>query len=151
MPILTVRLGTAPDPRLAAAVAGDLQALTVGVLGKRAELTAVAVQFVEPAQWFIGGRALDGAGPPSAFVEIRLSAGSNTEAQIADWVAAVHAALRTALGGLHEVSYVQVQEVPAAHWGWGGRTQAARAAEGASPRHPVRAAAASSAPATARW
>ncbi len=151
MPILTVRLGTAPDPHLAAAVAGDLQALTVGVLGKRPELTAVTVQFVEPPLWFIGGRALDGAGPPSAFVEIRVSAGSNTAAQIADYVAAVHAALRTTLGGLHEVSYVQVQEVPAAHWGWGGRTQAARAAEGVPPRPAVRDGAASSAPATARW
>jgi 4-oxalocrotonate tautomerase len=122
MPILTVQLGTPPDEALATAVAADLLEITVGTLHKRRELTAVAVRFVPPGQWFIGGQA----GSPTAFVEIRISAGSNRPEEIAGFVAACHQALDRRLG-LHEVSYVQVQEVPAAHWGWGGLTQAARA------------------------
>ncbi|MBQ0931124.1 4-oxalocrotonate tautomerase [Ideonella sp. 4Y16] len=123
MPILTVLLGVAADDALATAVADELLDITVDTLHKRRDLTAVALQFVPPGQWFIGGQA----GAPTAFVEIRISAGSNRPEEIAAFVAAGHRALDARLG-LHAVSYVQVQEVPAAHWGWGGRTQAARAA-----------------------
>ena len=131
MPILTVLLASAPDPSLARELADKLLDITEQALAKRRELTAVALQFVEPAHWFIGGQPLDPQ-RASAFVEIRVSAGTNTPAQMADFIARTHAALAALPGRLHEVSYVQVQEVPAAHWGWGGRSQAERAT-GVSP------------------
>ena len=46
--------------------------------------------------------------------------------QKARWISAVHAALARQLGPLHDTSYVQVQDVRAAAWGYGGRTQEAR-------------------------
>jgi 4-oxalocrotonate tautomerase len=127
MPILTVLLGTAPNTELAQRVADDLLGLTAEHLGKRADLTSIAVQFVDPAHWFIGGRAVADAGRTTAFVEIRITDETNTKAQKARWIAAVHAALAQQLGALHETSYVQVQDVRAAAWGYGGRTQEARA------------------------
>ena len=128
MPMLTVRLCATPSDRLAADVAGDLLDLTATHLRKRADLTAIAVQFVAPSRWFIGGRALADDGLPAAFVEIRITEHSNTAVEKARYINAVHAALALRLGGLHETSYVQVQDLPASTWGWGGRTQAERAA-----------------------
>lgn len=126
MPILTVLLGTAPHAELARHVANDLLGLTAEHLGKRADLTSIAVQFVDPALWFIGGQAVASAGKTTAFVEIRVTDETNTKAQKARWIAAVHAALAQRLGPLHDTSYAQVQDVRAAAWGYGGRTQEER-------------------------
>jgi 4-oxalocrotonate tautomerase len=126
MPILTVLLGTQPSETLARDVADDLLRLTHQVLGKRRDRTAIALQFVEPALWFIGGRTLAQHAQASAFVEVRVTDETNTKQEKADYVAAVHAALARRLGPLHEVSYVQVQDVRAAAWGFGGVTQEAR-------------------------
>jgi 4-oxalocrotonate tautomerase len=126
MPILTVLLGTPPDTMLARQVADDLLGLTADILGKPADLTSVAVQFVNPAHRFIGGQAIADAGKATAFVEIRITDETNTKAQKARWIAAVHAALTLRLGPLHDTSYVQVQDVRAAALGFGGRTQEAR-------------------------
>lgn len=126
MPILTVLLGTAPSDTLAREVSGDLLRLTHQVLGKRPDRTAIALQFVEPGHWFVGGRSLAEQERASAFVEVRVTDETNTKQEKADYVAAVHAALARRLGPLHEVSYVQVQDVRAAAWGFGGVTQEAR-------------------------
>jgi 4-oxalocrotonate tautomerase len=127
MPMLTVLLAAAPSDDLAAQVAADLLDLTTRHLGKRADLTAIAVQFVEPAHWFIGGEARAGAAQHAAFVETRVSDETNTPADKSRYIAAVFAALGQRLGPLHPVSYVQVQDLRPTTWGWGGRTQAARA------------------------
>lgn len=127
MPILTVLLGTTPDAELARRVADDLLGLTAEHLGKRADLTSIAVQFVDPAHWFIGGLAAATIGRATAFVEIRVTDETNTKSEKSRWIAAVHAALAQRLGPLHDTSYVQVQDVRAAAWGYGGRTQEARA------------------------
>ncbi len=126
MPILTILLGTSPNADLARHVADDLLGLTAEHLGKRADLTSIAVQFVAPSHWFIGGKAVDQTGRTTAFVEIRVTDETNTKAQKARWIAAVHASLAQRLGALHDTSYVQVQDVRAAAWGYGGRTQEAR-------------------------
>ena len=108
-------------------MAHDLLGLTAEHLNKRADLTSVAVQFVDPAHWFIGGQTAASTGRATAFVEIRITDETNTKAQKARWIAAVHSALAQRLGPLHDTSYVQVQDVRAAAWGYGGRTQEARA------------------------
>lgn len=127
MPMLTVLLAAAPSDGLAADVAADLLDLTTRLLHKRADLTAVAVQFVDPAHWFIGGAALVGAPQHAAFVDVRISDETNTPAEKSRYIAAVFATLGRRLGPLHAVSYVQVQDLRPTTWGWGGRTQAARA------------------------
>ncbi|GAB1435911.1 hypothetical protein MASR2M32_21550 [Sphaerotilus sulfidivorans] len=89
----------------------------------------------EPIGWTIGGEPVEPpgsaaeAGPARATfaLEIRITAGTNTAQQKADWIAAAWDTLRRALpDALVEASYVSVLELPADDWGWGGRTQAAR-------------------------
>ena len=126
MPILTVLLTATPSDTLARQVADDLLDITASVLGKRADLTSIAIRFVEPNHWFIGGQSVAGTGSSTAFVDIRVTDETNTKAEKARYIAAVYAALARRLGPLHETSYVQVQDVRAAAWGYGGRTQEAR-------------------------
>jgi 4-oxalocrotonate tautomerase len=127
MPILTVLIGAPPSPTLARDIAEDLLHATEGVLEKRRELTSIALQFVPPSQWTIGGETVEALARPTAFVEIRITDETNTRAQKARYVAVVHELLAARLGELHPVSYVQITDVRGGAWGWGGRTQDSRA------------------------
>ena len=54
--------------------------------------------------------------------------GTNTTAEKARYSAAAFARLREILGDAREASCVQIHEVPANAWGYGGRTEAERRA-----------------------
>lgn len=126
MPMLNLELATAPSAPLARTLAATLRTLTAERLGKRPELTAVSLRFVDPAHWFVDGQSLTELGRPAALLVLRITEGSNAPEAIAAYLAAVHEALRAQLPDLHPVSYTVVDGVPASAWGWGGRTQASR-------------------------
>lgn len=126
MPMLTVLLTAEPSDTLAVAVASLLTGAAAEVLGKVPALTAVAVQFVSPAAWFVGGRVMSEDGRRAAFVDIRVTDETNTKQEKAAFIAKVQAGLDGLLGPLHPVSYVLVHDVRAAAYGYGGRTQEAR-------------------------
>jgi len=126
MPILTVLISGAPDAGRDAAVADALAQLTSEVLRKDRKLTSVAIAHVPDAQWFVGGTPLDAQRRASFFVEVRVTAGTNTQHERARYVAAVFARMQDLLGALEEASYVHVHDVPADAWGYGGLTQAQR-------------------------
>lgn len=109
-------------------LARQLTSLTAKHLRKEAGLTAVEIQSKDPAHWFIGAESLADQGLGSYHLRIAVTQGTNTEAEMAQFLAAVHATLQTALGPLHEASYTVVDELPAAHWGYEGRSQAERRA-----------------------
>jgi len=93
------------------------------VLGKKPELTAVSIEQVPASQWYIGGENIAKAAQRSAYVTAKVSAGTNTEKQIAEAVNAFYQLLSEHLGALSETSYVVIDEVPTKNWGYGGRTQ----------------------------
>ena len=96
------------------------------VMGKKRELIAVLVEQVDVAGWVVGGEPVTAA----AHLDVKVTAGSNTEAEKARFVADAMALLRDVLGAdLNPVAYVVVHEAPGDAWGWDGRTQADRAAE----------------------
>jgi 4-oxalocrotonate tautomerase len=130
MPFLDVKVsrgGTAPE---AAAIAAELTRLTNESLGKRREVTAVAVDWLPAEQWFIGGESLAQSRQRSFFLKIEITAGTNTKDQKAIFVAAAFAAMEKLLGPLAPASYVVIQEVAADAWGYAGRTQELRYVEG---------------------
>ena len=127
MPILNLHLSTAPDAQQSAAIAATLSRLTHEILHKAPELTSVVVKHADPALWFVGGASLEEQGKSSYFLDVLISDETNTAAEKARYIAAVHAAMQTALGELHEVSYIHVHEARQAAWGYGGLTQQFRA------------------------
>jgi 4-oxalocrotonate tautomerase len=129
MPFLHIRIaprrGAAVDT---AALACDFTRLAADVLGKRADLTSVRVERVEPGDWFIDGVPGDRR-LATGHVQIQVTQGTNTPAEKAAFVGRAYERLAATLGPLHPASYVVVQEIPADAWGYGGRTQAARRLE----------------------
>ncbi|MGE5863917.1 MAG: tautomerase family protein [Rhizobacter sp.] len=126
MPYLHIQLSGEPDDPLAAAVAAEAVSLTSRLLGKDAALTAVVVDFIAPARWFIAGRALSGGPERSYHWLVSITDETNTKAEKAAYVAAVHQSMARLLGAVAEHSYVHVADLRATAYGYGGRTQEAR-------------------------
>lgn len=129
MPILRLDVAPPQPVERQRSLAAALTAITVALLGKRAQSTAVVIQDVPTARWFIGGEAVPGA---TALLELSITAGTNTESQKAAFIDAAFAELQRQLapdGALDPASYVVARELPATDWGYGGRTQHARLRE----------------------
>lgn len=123
MPLINLRIAAAADRELAARAAAIVHRHTVEQLGKQPELIAVAVDFVDPATWFIAGQALAVHGRRSFQLEVKVTDETNTKAEKARYVEAVFGSFETLFGPLHEESYIHVHDVRAAAYGYGGRTQ----------------------------
>ena len=101
MPILTVKVGAARTP----------------------ELTSIAIEYIDPDDWIVGGRSLTAQRRSSIFFDIRVTDETNTKAEKAQYIREAFAAFSALLGNLHEESYIHVHDVRAASYGYGGRTQ----------------------------
>jgi len=126
MPYLHLQLSGARDDALARRAADTAAELTSSILHKDRALTAVVVEFIEPAHWFIGGQALSAAGPRSYHWLVSITDETNTKAEKARYIAAVHQAMTELLGEVAEHSYVHVADLRGSAYGYGGRTQEAR-------------------------
>ena len=128
MPTLNLKVAPLQNPERYLQLARALTAITAEILGKRPEVTAVIIDDLPAAQWFVAGRDVQ---RPTAMLEISITQGTNTSAEKSAFVTAAFDELRRQLahgGALEEASYVIVREVPATDWGYGGQTQAARKA-----------------------
>ena len=126
MPTLNLKVAPLLNPPQYRALANALTRLTVLHLGKREAVTAVVIDDLPAARWYIGGRSVERA---TALLEISITSGSNTTAQKDAFIASAFAELQDQLGNgqaLEEASYVIVREVAATDWGYAGISQAAR-------------------------
>lgn len=123
MPIINVSLTGKPDPALSARIATEVNGLTKTHLRKDPTLTAVAVHYIDPQHWFAGGRSLAEQDANTFWLDIKVVDGTNTKPELADYVEHIFAAMSAILGRVHSESYVLVHEVPAAAYGYGGKTQ----------------------------
>ena len=123
MPYIHVQVSGTPDDALAARVAAQAMDLTASLLGKDPRLTAVVVDFIPAARWFIAGRPLEGGTARSYHWLVSITDETNTKAEKARYLAAVHAAMHALLGEVAEHSYVHVADLRASAYGFGGRTQ----------------------------
>jgi 4-oxalocrotonate tautomerase len=123
MPIITIAVTGKPDPALSARLAGEITELTRIHLRKDPTVTAVAVSYVDPQHWFAGGASLAAQEKNSFWLDIKVVDGTNTKAELSAYLEHIFAAMSDMLGAVHEESYILVHEVPAAAYGYGGKTQ----------------------------
>lgn len=128
MPMIQVRYVTPePRPELREQIAALASRLAQERLGKDPGVTAVLVEPADPAAWFVAGRRptlQDGTG--AFWLDIKITAGTNTKGETAAFVRAAFDGMAALLGPLHEESYVLVHAVDGDAYGYGGRTQNGR-------------------------
>ncbi|MCR0981587.1 tautomerase family protein [Roseomonas populi] len=127
MPMITLRYAT-PDGRSVPrkALAELASRLAQERLGKDPAVTAVLVEPADPEGWFAGGRSLAEAGLSAFWLDIKITAGTNTKAEMAAFLREGFAAMEALLGPVHEESYILVHAADGHAYGYGGRTQDAR-------------------------
>lgn len=125
MPTLHLVLSTTPEPEVQAQLAHKLTQLTAEVLGKKPAVTALRMSFATPGTWWIGAQPVQ-APTTTAYFEINITQGTNSEEQKAQYLAQVFDCLQALLGPLASASYAVVHELPATDWGYGGLSQRQR-------------------------
>jgi 4-oxalocrotonate tautomerase len=123
MPILTVKVSGRPDATRTRAIADLLLDLTSRILKKKPELTAIVIDYVDPDSWIIAGKPLGEHGKSSFYLGIKITDETNTKDEKAAYIREVYAGFARLLGELHEESYIYVEDVRAAAYGYGGLTQ----------------------------
>lgn len=126
MPILNVKVTAAKSLELVQQLSTMLLDATEGILGKKRAVTAIAFDFVPHGNWVIAGRPLSEQGRNSFYFEIKITDETNTKDEKARYIREVFAGFEKILGNLHEESYIHVNDVRAASYGYGGHTQESR-------------------------
>lgn len=123
MPILNVKVSANPTPELHGQINALLLDITTRILRKKPEVTAIAIDYVSREHWTIGGKTLEEIGKHSVYFDIKITDETNTKDEKARYIQEAYEGFQKILGTLDEKSYVYVQDVRAAAYGYGGKTQ----------------------------
>lgn len=123
MPILTVKLSGSPTQQMTQAVADMLLEATERILKKKRSATAIVIDYVAPENWLIAGKTLIVHGTNSVYFDIKITDETNTKDEKAQYIAETFSGFERLIGPLHEESYIYVEDVRAAAYGYRGRTQ----------------------------
>ena len=123
MPFLTAKVAAPKSETLTQRIANAMLEITHRILKKDPKLTSIAIEFVEPQTWHVGGLSLAEQKQSSVYFEIRITDETNSKAEKALYIREVFQAFTEILGDLHPVSYILIHDVRAAAYGYGGETQ----------------------------
>lgn len=125
MPFIAISVtGPALPEAAKTALFQETTALMRDVMKKNAALTAVRIDAHPGGHWAIGGNPV----PVAAHMDIKITAGTNSDAEKAEMIRRSMEMLRRHVGALPEASYVVIHDLDGAAWGYDGQTQTARAA-----------------------
>ena len=123
MPILNVKVSAERSNEMTLRICALLSELTTRILGKDPQVTSIAIDYVDPNDWLVGGKSLSEQKKNSVYFDIKITDETNTKAEKAAYIREAFAGFSELLGDLHEESYIYVQDVRAAAYGYGGKTQ----------------------------
>ena len=81
MPILTVKVSGKKNAETTKKVSELLIELTTKILGKKKELIAIAIEYVDTDSWIVGGKLLSEQGKNSFYFDIKITDETNTKAE----------------------------------------------------------------------
>lgn len=123
MPIINVKISAKKSPELIRQISDLLLDLTSRILGKKRGVTAITIDFVDHECWIIGGLSLNDQNRNSFYFDIKITDETNTKDEKELYIKEAFSGFEKILGNLHEKSYIYVQDVRAASYGYGGFTQ----------------------------
>lgn len=127
MPYINIRLGTPLDNEQKGQLYKKTTSLMNALMGKRREVTVVHIQEDAPQQWATNAIPLEIEGPTGAYVDIKVTEGTNTPEEKAEMISQTVKMLKDVVGTVNEACYVVIDDIPANSWGYNGKTQATRA------------------------
>lgn len=128
MPYINIRIGTTLDNAQQNKLYQKTTSLIKAIMGKRPEVTVVHIQESAPHLWSTNASALTDEDPVGAYVDIKVTEGTNTPEEKAEMLSQTVKMLQDVVGIVQEACYVVVDDIPANSWGYNGKTQAVRAA-----------------------
>lgn len=123
MPILNVKVSGDKDVQVTKKITALLLDTTTRILKKRPQVTAITIQYVPSDCWVVGGELLSEQSKSSFYLDIKVTDETNTKDEKADYIREVFAGFKSILGDLHDESYIYVEDVRAAAYGYDGKTQ----------------------------
>lgn len=123
MPYLNVRIARNESSEIAEKVVSALMKRTSELLGKKPEVTSIAIDFVSPELWFVGGERMGTQNAVTFYLDIKVTDGTNTKNEKAEYVKGVFADFEAILGTITPASYIVIHDVRADSWGFQGKTQ----------------------------
>lgn len=123
MPILNVKVSGKKSVEITKQINELLLDLTYRILGKKKEVTAITIDYVDHDQWFVGGYLLSEQDKNSFYFDIKVTDETNTKDEKAQYIKEAYVGFERILGDIHEESYIYIQDVRAASYGYGGKTQ----------------------------
>lgn len=128
VPYINIRLGATVDAAQQNKLYAQTTSLMNTIMGKRPEVTVVHIQESEPHFWSTNTTVLDENSPIGAYVDIKVTEGTNTPEEKAEMISETVKLLKEVIGTVQEACYVVIDDIPANSWGYDGKTQAERAA-----------------------
>ena len=126
MPILNVKVSVTKSKETTAKIAAILLELTTRILHKDPNVTSIAIDYVDPDAWVVGGKSLTEQGKHSVYFDVKVTDETNTKTEKAQYIQEAFDAFAKLFGNLHDESYIYVQDVRAASYGYRGKTQERR-------------------------
>jgi 4-oxalocrotonate tautomerase len=128
MPYINIRLGASLSVSQHNQLYTKTTSLMNKVMDKRPEVTVVHIQESEPHFWSTNSSALGPNDPIGAYVDIKVTEGTNTPEEKAEMISETVKMLKECIGMVQEACYVVIDDIPANSWGYDGKTQADRSA-----------------------
>lgn len=127
MPILNVKVSATKSPELVKEITGMLLDITSRILGKKREVTAIAIDFIDHDCWLAGEKLLSEQNKNSFYFDVKIVDETTTKEQKALYLKEAFSGFEKILGNLHNESYIYIQDVRGAAYGFGGLSQECRA------------------------
>jgi 4-oxalocrotonate tautomerase len=127
MPMIYIRYVTPQDGGvLKPKIAAFASKIAADYLKKDLKVTAVLVEGADPKSWFVAGLNPTDENLSVYWIDVKITAGTNTKGETTAFIKAAHTGMRELLGAVHEECYVLVHAVDGHSYGFGGRTQEGR-------------------------
>jgi len=123
MPYLNVRIAKEESAGIAEKIVDVLMKHTSEVLGKKPDVTSIDINFVSPASWYVGGEAVVTKNEITFYLDIKVTDGTNTKQEKAEYIKKVFADFGSILGPITPASYIVIHDVRADSWGFEGESQ----------------------------
>ncbi len=123
MPILNVKISGVASAERSQQIAQMLSRHTQEILNKKPALISIAISYIDPVHWIVGGETLAVQKKSSVYLDIKITDETNSKSEKAAFIKAVFKSFEGLLGDLHHESYIYVEDVRATAYGYGGLTQ----------------------------